>query len=98
LRKVIKMNWEDIVKQEDLMREKRISTVKGINAVRNVLESLYDSLDGFMRDSDEEDGPYQEAQDMKNDISKIWENTGELQSKMFRLLIQYKTLVKEHSM
>lgn len=89
------MKWEDIVKQEDPMREKRISAVKGLNAVRDVLESLHESLEGFMRDSDEEDGPYDEAQDMQYDIQSITEDISLLRGKMQRLFKQYQRLVRE---
>ena len=93
MNEVKKMSWEDIVKQEDSMQEKRIS--KEIKAIYDVLNSLFQSLDGFMRDSDEEDGPYQEAQDMKNEFQEIAHVTYQLQRKILNLLKQYKTLVRE---
>jgi|5_EtaG_2_1085323.scaffolds.fasta_scaffold20312_5 hypothetical protein len=86
------MNWEDVVKNKN---SQRISIENGIREVYGVVKSLYRSVDGFMRDSDEEDGPYQEAQVMKTEITNISKEIASVERRILRLLNQYEEFYRE---
>ena len=86
--------WEDIIKNEGGNKQ----VLNALNTVEEELKSLSDSLAGFMADSDEKDGAYEEALDMMNTAALIIGQTDSLRGRIKRFLSNYDRLVRENAM